>query len=253
MVRRYIEADCQGSTIIKANVRDPSILEQVSSRLFNRAVRGMKINRVVRHGKQLFLELDQNYLTIHLGMTGDVIVLKGRERLPKHARVVLHLDGGRRLVYDDARKFGAIGIAGSIARFIGERKLGPDALTMSKEDFITRVRRSHRPIKSLLLDQHVVAGVGNLYADECLHQSRVHPQRATSELSQGELETIWLEMRHVLWASIKVSTDFQKLPQGFLLRSRTEGAPCPRGDGALISIKLGGRTTMFCPVCQTLE
>lgn len=252
LVRRYIEAHCRGSTIIKADILDPSILDHVSPSQFNLAIQGKEINKVLRHGKQLFIELEGNYLTIHLGMTGDVMFLEEREKLPKYVRITLILDGERRLAYDDPRKFGVIGFVGSIAEFLREKKLGPDALKMSMHEFIARARRSRRPIKSWLLDQHVVAGVGNLYADECLHQSRVHPQKAINELSQEQLERTWAMMRKVLKTSIRVSTDFHRLPPGFLLRSRMEGAPCPRGDGTLMSIKIGGRTTIFCPTCQTL-
>jgi formamidopyrimidine-DNA glycosylase len=250
MVRRYVEERCVGRTIIKVKILDEAILDRLLPRQFVSSVRCRAIRGISRHGKQLFLDLGSTLMTVHLGMTGDLIILKGRKKLPKHARAVFALDDGARLVYDDPRKFGAIGITSSFANFAEEHRLGPDALKISKKEFIRRAQKSHRAIKSALLDQHIVAGVGNLYADESLYQSRIDPLTASDDLSEEELGRIWVEIRHVLNASIDFSTDFQELPGSFLLHSRVVGSPCHRCNGLLQSMRVGGRTTVFCPICQ---
>ncbi len=252
MVRRYVEGHCLGRTIVKAKVLDASILDQVSSRRFVGFVRGKRINAVIRHGKQLFFDMSVGFVTVHLGMTGDLIALED-EILPRHTRVLLLLNDSEMLVYDDPRKFGSIGLAKSVPDFLLEHRLGPDALDISRKEFVERVRRSRRAIKSVLIDQHVVAGVGNLYADESLFQARVHPLAPADQLSIHELERLWQKTRDVLKTSIDASTDFSKLPDGYLLRSRSSGMRCPRGNGTLQSIKVGGRTTIFCPVCQPMR
>ncbi|MDD1747166.1 MAG: hypothetical protein LUQ16_05330 [Methanomassiliicoccales archaeon] len=252
MVRRYVEGRFQGRTISKLRVIDKGILDGVTKEALVRSVQGRRIMAVKRHGKQLFLELDEGILTVHLGMTGDLLMLNKRERLPTHARVLMILEDGTRLAYDDPRKFGAIGFTSSAKEFVAERKLGPDALQISGKQFVERVRSSHRAIKSVLLDQHILAGVGNLYADEALYQAKVHPSTPADKLSDPILKKIFVEVSRTLRASIKVSTDFTKLPEGFLLRSRAAGEPCPLGHGELRAIKVGGRTTIFCPHCQRI-
>jgi formamidopyrimidine-DNA glycosylase len=252
MVRRYAEERCKGRTITNVRVLDEGILDGVSRSIFVQSIQGRQIIGASRHGKQLFLNLRKGFITVHLGMTGDLLMLERGERPPSHARTLFTFDDTTRLVYDDPRKFGALGLTSSMADFVREHRLGPDALKVSKKEFVARAQRSHRAIKSVLLDQHVIAGVGNLYADESLFQSKIHPLVASNELPVEALERIWAQVRHVLNASIRVSTDFQMLPEGFLLRSRAAGSPCNRGNGILHSIKVGGRTTIFCPACQKL-
>jgi formamidopyrimidine-DNA glycosylase len=252
MVRRYVEERCQGRTISKLRVIDIGILDSITKEALVRSVQGRRIMAVRRHGKQLFLELSDGVLTVHLGMTGDLLMLNRGERLPAHARVIMTFEDRARLAYDDPRKFGAMGFAGSVHEFVTERKLGPDALQISSKRFVERARSSHRAIKSVLLDQHILAGVGNLYADESLYQAKVHPLTPADELSNPLLKKILVEVSRTLRASIKVSTDFSKLPEGFLLRSRAAGEPCPLGHCMLRAIKVGGRTTIFCPHCQRI-
>lgn len=252
MVRRYLEERCQGRRIERVKVLDEGILDGVTRSAFVHAIQGREIIEASRHGKQLFLDLGATLMTVHLGMTGDLLLLEEGERPPSHMRVLLTLEGAAHLAYDDPRKFGAIGLTCSRADFVTGHRLGPDALSISKREFVTRVKRSRRAIKSVLLDQHVLAGVGNLYADESLYQARVHPLLPADQLPQASLERIWAEVRRVLKTSIKVSTDFRLLPQSFLLRNRVAGSPCPRDNGSLHSLKIGGRTTIFCPACQVL-
>jgi len=252
MVRRYVEESCQGRTISELRVIDEGILDGVTKEAIVRSVQGRRIIAVKRHGKQLFLELSDGVLTVHLGMTGDLLMLKRKGRLPSHVRVLMTLDDRTRLAYDDPRKFGAIGFASTASEFVSEHKLGPDALQISGKEFVRRAHPSRRAIKPVLLDQHVLAGVGNLYADEALYQAKVHPLTPASELSNQDLFRIRGKIRQVLRLSIDASTDFSKLPVGFLLRSRVAGSPCPLGHGRLRAIKVGGRTTIFCPSCQRI-
>ena len=252
MVRRYVAQCCKGRIITNPKVWDNGILAGVKAGDLVRSVRGKKIIGAARHGKQLFIDLDDGLLTVHLGMTGDLTLLEERERLPPHARITLGFEDGTRLAYDDPRKFGAIGLARSIPVFVTEHRLGPDALKISLEEFVERARPSRRAIKAVILDQHVLAGVGNLYADEALFQAKVHPMAPANMLSASDLEEVHAKVRRALRASIKVSTDFSKLPGDFLLRSRVVGAPCRKGHDSLQALKVGGRTTIYCPSCQRL-
>lgn len=241
---------CRGRKIVGVRVLDERILEGLARPSFSAALKGRSIDATYRHGKQLFVDLGGIMLTIHLGMTGDVAPLGPREHVPRHTRALLKLDGGLRLAYDDPRMFGALGVAASVEGFVKDRGLGPDALLVSADEFVSRSARSSRAVKALLLDQRVLAGVGNLYADEALFQARIHPSSPSRGLSGRRLEALGMAIPRVLQSSIAAGTYLSNLPEGYLLRDRGPGAPCPRGDGHLAMIRVGGRASFFCPACQ---
>ena len=250
IVRRYLEERALGKRIDSVKVIGASILEGVTTRKLIDLLVGKCFTAARRHGKQLFLQVDGGFLTAHLGMTGDLIVIESESPLPRFARIVVGFQGGERLVFEDMRKFGAVGFVKSTSSLIMSKGLGPDMLLVQEKEFLGRVRRHRKAIKTVLLDQRVVAGIGNLYADEALFQSGIHPSTSASDLTDGEVEKLCRNVRRVLKRSIQVRTDFDRLPRTFLLRSRIEGGRCPRGHSSLKSIKVGGRTTTYCPRCQ---
>jgi formamidopyrimidine-DNA glycosylase len=146
---------------------------------------------------------------------------------------------------------GRIGLTTTVEEFVQRKKLGPDALTISKKDFLDRFGRARGAIKPALMDQHRLAGVGNIYADEILFQSRLDPRADLKGLDRQVLATVHTNMKRVLRLSIERGTDFSKLPDTFLLHHRRKGAPCPHCGGTTETLTLGGRTTYYCPACQT--
>ncbi len=251
MVRRRLEHDCVGKKILRTTIIDDGILDHVGASRLARTLKNRTITSAERRGKQLFLGIESGTaLTIHLGLTGDLECLKPPEGRTRWARLVLDLDDGSSMVYTDLRKFGAIGLTRSMDEFVSEHNLGPDALDVDAAEFVRRVRSHKRAIKAVLLDQHVVAGVGNLYADEALFQSKLHPLTIASEISKRKTSELHSMMQMVLRTSIDAETDFEAFPPGFLLRHRARGAECPRGNGRLVVIEAAGRTTILCPKCQ---
>jgi len=252
IVRTNIDRSCSGRAIRSVEIIDDGVLEGCTMEELASFCLGRTIIGARRHGKQMFIELDRGRcVTVHLGMTGDLIFNAERESLNKYDRVLFDFKDGSRIVYRDMRKFGAIGLAASVADFIRMKRLGPDALEVGRHEFIARIGKHDRAIKTVLLDQKVIAGIGNLYADEILFQSRIHPMRSAMGLSAKEAGAIQKNTRKVLLASVRVSSDFDRLPKGFMLPLRELGASCPRGNGRLTSVKVNGRTTFFCPSCQT--
>lgn len=251
LARRYLEGHVLGLAISRVNVLDQGILESIGPEDLNSCLVGQTFVAIIRHGKQLFLGLKGGgCMTMHFGMTGSACY-EEKGRVPdRHDRLVIDFNEKGHLVFNDQRKFGAISYAESPQAFIEQKRLGPDALMVSKKEFVERAISHRKPIKATLLDQHVVAGIGNLYSDEVLFQTKVHPSILSSELSPRRMGHVHRAMGEVLRASIDARSDFCLLPEGYMLRDRSAGAPCPRGNGHLKAMVVGGRTAFFCPSCQ---
>jgi formamidopyrimidine-DNA glycosylase len=249
--RRYLEGNALNRRIDAVEVLDDGVLSDIDAETFRQSMAGRTMTLAGRRGKQMFIGLDDgSYLTIHLGMTGDLAMEYAST--PKYARIIFRFEDGAVLCYTDQRKFGALGIVGSVDQFISEHALGPDALCIGRSDFVERVSGHRKAIKTVLLDQRVLSGIGNLYADEVLFQAKVHPEAHADSLALSKLNEIHRQIGLVLRASIAVSSDFSALSAKYLVKVREEGAECPRGNGRLVMIRVGGRTTLFCPRCQRL-
>ncbi len=253
LVRRDVDASVLGRIIVTVKVLDPGVLEDITADGLRKALTGRALTRTDRHGKQLFFRIGKGrWLTVHLGMTGDLIFLEDGQGPPRFTRVRFDFEDGSSLVYEDMRKFGAIGLTPSKASFLERKRLGPDALVIEREDFVERASRHRRPIKTVLLDQSVLAGVGNLYSDEVLFQCGVHPLALADGLDKDRLSCIHRHLVIVLRWSIDARTDFDQLPEGYLLKARHPSSNCPKGHGPWHTMKVNGRTAYFCPQCQRL-
>ncbi len=222
-------------------------------------LKGRRIEGVDRHGKQLIVRLDHGVLGLHMGMTGSLAVrTPGDERL-KYTHTVFHLDDGRRIELDDARKWASAVLADAASDLTGS--LGSDAAgtSFSADEFVRRVKLKRSAIKAVLLDQHVLAGVGNIYADEALFQAGISPLRPASRTSEARLRSLHAAIQDVLTRA----TDFigaHLLDDGrpYIVDAydermrlpRKKGAPCPDCRAPLSAAKFGGRTSYYCPRCQ---
>ncbi len=237
-----------------------------------------KITDLRRFGKALIIDLDNGYsLMIHLRMTGQLIYESNVERfagghpnesfveeLPnKQTRVILKLSRGN-LYFNDQRKFGFIKVLPSseVEKDDFIRKLAPEPWQMKVERLKENLaRHKNSAIKTVILDQTVVAGLGNIYADEALYASGIHPERKAGSLSEGEIADLLAKMREVMEKSLQAggSTiknyvkadgtrgDYLDL---FAKVYHREGCVCEKCGGKIVKIKLGGRGTHFCPECQ---
>lgn len=247
--RRYIESRSLHLTIVRTEVNNPIVLGPLTVDELRRRTEGSMFLSARRHGKQLFLELSKGgWLTWHFGMTGEPVHISGGDR-PRFARVLFHFDDGA-LVFTDPRMLGRIGWIPLVEEFITRKGLGPDALSVSKVEFGRIFGRARGAIKPALMDQHKLAGIGNIYADEVLFQSRLDPRSEVSLLSREEIGVLHRNMRRVLWLSIDRGTDFSIFPKTYLLRDRRKEAACPKCAGTIGTVTLGGRMTYFCPSCQ---
>lgn len=229
---------------------------------FSQRLAGQIVQDVSRRGKFLVLTLSRDTLLIHLRMSGDIRVEPdkdpgGLERpFPRHDRLVLNFDNGTRLVLNDTRKFARVWLVQDPADVLSS--LGPEPLdhNFTAEDLSARLSQRQRAIKPLLLDQTVLAGLGNIYTDEALHLARIHPLAVSNRLTTLDIEHLWLAIRSVLQEGIKRSGasidwvyrggDFQNY---FRVYGRS-GQPCPACGTPVVKTVVGQRGTYFCPNCQ---
>jgi len=282
-VRRNLEANCLGKSIAEVVVRDDRVLDNVDAAFLTKSLKGRRFTSSIRHGKRIFLKAEdlhvQNkqvkderaknqqmenhqskdlWFTTHLGMTGwiDYLNIPEGERSiraspyePRYTRLLIIFDHGG-MAYTDPRLFGRLGLTESPEEFINQRKLGPDALKMDFDEFSKGLRRRKASIKTILLDQGFIAGLGNLYADEVLFQAGINPQAKSYTIEDTRSSRLFQAIQEVLNTAISNSSDLNLLPESYLLPHRHRCCRCPKDGSVLEVIKVNGRTTYFCPEHQ---
>jgi formamidopyrimidine-DNA glycosylase len=245
-----------GQVISHATVRWPRHVAQPSLSTFRRRIRGQQIENVMRRGKYLVLPLSADILLIHLKMSGDLILAPTGSPSGRFDRTVFHLRSGWELRFSDARKFGKVFLSRDPSPRLGS--LGPEPLetSLSANLLAERLAGHRRPVKLMLLDQSVIAGLGNIYADEALHRACVHPATPSTRLGTEDAHRLLEGIREALREGIRRNGasidwvyrggDYQNY---FRVYQRT-GLPCPVCTTPIARIVLGQRGTHFCPTCQ---
>jgi formamidopyrimidine-DNA glycosylase len=249
--KRYLDRTSLHQRITCVEVRDAYVLERVSARELARRLKGRRLEKSRRHGKHLFVRAgNELWLRLHFGMTGSLEYFKHHEEAPNSARVIFRFVNGGRLAFDDQRKFGEVELIKDMDEFLQRRSIGADALEVSLSEFKTIFRIHRGAVKAILLNQKLIAGIGNLYADEILFRACVHPATAAARLNAKDLRRLFRAIRYVLEKAIALKTDFNRLPKSWLLTRRGKHGKCPRCDRPLRSAIVGGRTSWFCAYCQ---
>ena len=271
-VARGLRLTVLGRRILSVTLRKTDFIDDPS--LIERHLPGRRIEAVERHGKFMLLRLsgaqgEEEFpnadsapasLLVHLGMTGHIASTAVAKRWEKHTHVIFALDDGRELRYTDARRFGRLAYL-SAAALPGElQRFGADPLEVSAEDFAARMQSRRSRMKALLLDQSVLRGVGNIYADESLWRARIHPARRGASLSKKELATLHRALREILkkaivlrGSSISNFVDADGEPGNYQQYHRAygrEGEKCYRCGSIIRRAIVAGRSSYFCPNCQ---
>lgn len=240
---------------------------QESPQSFAYFLEGRRILLVERRGKNIIIRLSGgNTLLIHLRMTGGLRVVPGDAPLEKHTHVVFSFQGRPwQLRFLDPRQFGRLAVEKSRAgaELAALADLGPEPLEISAKKFVSLVRSKRRSLKPLLLDQHFLAGVGNIYADEALHRGQIHPRQRAEMLEEKIILRLYRALRQVLQEAIRAGGTsvrtfvnargsagrFQK----FLQVYGREGEACRTCGAAILREKVGGRSSYYCPRCQPIR
>jgi len=242
---RYFAAHALHQRIARVHVRDERILADIRKETFIRKLRGREFTEVRRHGKHLFALATDTWLHLHFGMTGDLSYYRDAKDEPRFTKIVFEFDGGGHLAFEDVRLFGLANLVDSPEDFIRERGLGPDPLDLDYKRFANLLENRRGAIKSLLMSQEIIAGLGNLYVDEILYQTAIHPRRAVDKIRDAGKRALFTTMRRILRIAIE-----RDLPPRSLFHHREEGERCPRCGGTLRRTVVFGRTTYYCATHQ---
>jgi formamidopyrimidine-DNA glycosylase len=276
-VARGLQSSIAGRQILSVVLRQTDFIDDPVA--IERELPGRHIVRIERFGKFILVQLANRSeaispatqliaateevseaLLVHLGMTGHLAPHSAEQPLAKHTHVTFVLDDGRELRYIDPRRFGRMAYLSGAALAAELKRFGADPLHVTKADFAQSIHASRSRIKALLLDQRVLRGVGNIYADESLWKAKIHPAKTGVKLSAAELETLRKELRKILLKAIELrgSTigdflDAGGLPGDYQQHHKVygrEGEKCFRCGAKIRRIIVAGRSTHFCPVCQ---
>jgi formamidopyrimidine-DNA glycosylase len=260
-VRRSLARLIVGQTIVMVEVREPRLRRPLAAD-FVATLAGRAICQVERRGKYLQVNLDNGQVwLIHLGMTGQLVVGRPDEAPRVHDHIVIVLGNGQCLRYNDTRRFGlmAVGSEEQVAAWtgLGVEPLGP---AFSRRYLWNKTRNTQRAIKDVLMDQRVVAGIGNIYASELLFRAGVRPGCSAATLAQPAVARIVKATKAVLreairhrGSSISDYLDGEGQPGSFQSRFRVydrEGQPCRKCASPIVREVRGGRSAFFCPTCQ---
>lgn len=251
--RRAVEAECL-NRIIEDAVLGPDTEHMDLPGANERArLAGHQFTQARRHGKLIFAGSKTGpWIAVHLGMTGRLIPFDAPEDPPDYAKFVIRFEGDRRLAFRNTRKFGWLRVIDDPDVFIEEAEgYGPDALDISRNDFADKIGSTRGAVKSALIAQKKLAGIGNLWSDEILFQTGIHPDTRANSLDEDQLGEVYETMRRVLNGVCDVNAHYSELPGDWLIADRNEGAECPRCGGTIARKTVGGRSAYFCGDHQT--
>ena len=255
-IARTIRPALLGAEILDAEIRWARTVAHPSARKFREQIRGQKIESVGRRAKFVDIQLSDFHLFIHLRMSGDLFVKEGSALPEKHDRLRLLLSDDKILAFNDTRKFGRVWLTDDPASVIAD--LGPEPLSdaFTPAWLYENLRKRHRQLKPLLLDQKFLAGLGNIYTDEALHAARLHPLAASDSVTRAQAECLHDAIRATLSEGIRrngASIDWVYRGgefQNYFRAYDREGKPCPVCGTEIIKLSVGQRGTHVCPKCQ---
>lgn len=267
ILKKYFDRHCIGKKISEVRVLERRILRDTSAEKIKSLLEGRSFVKSRRYGKHLFVEIGENKtprdrrsrsgrqgrtgcIDIHFGMDGGFNFRKKDEPPPEYTRIKFSFENDY-LAYTSRRMLGGIRAITSPEDFILHKQLGPDALSpdFSREYFLKAIAGKKTSIKAVLMDQQVVAGIGNVYSDEILYQAGILPGTRAGLLKVKQSQDLYEKILTVLKTALRHDADAQRFPSRFLLRHRHKNGDCPCG-GKVSTSKVAGRTSYFCPTCQ---
>ena len=219
---------------------------KISDQSLRSNLEGSRFIEIERHGKYLFMGIDNSkWLIIHFGMTGNIYYTDAEA---DKSILVINFEEGTKLSITSARKLGRIDLTESMEEFVKSLKLGPDAMKAGKEKFIEILGSSRGMIKNSLMNQNKISGIGNIYADEILYQTEIYPGKKIKNINEEILSMMYENMLRIFDTAIKNNAIPDNFPENYLIHKRREGERCPGGE--IKKIEINGRPTYYCPGVQ---
>jgi formamidopyrimidine-DNA glycosylase len=261
--RRHLAVHLPGARVADVDLIDPRAVQSPDAATFVTRLRGLALGDVHRRAKYLLVDLsDGQHLVIHRRMTGNLFLRPGGAPPDAHTVVVLHLADGRELRFCDLRRFARLWLATPAEVAALDQRLGPEPLgpEFTPRRLAAILARRRGALKPLLLDQQVVAGLGNIYVDEALYAAGLHPTRSVDTLRPADVRRLHGAIQQVLEQGIRnEGTSFRDYlgavgqagrNQLMVEVFRREGQPCPRCSTVIVKTRVAGRGTHYCPLCQ---
>lgn len=245
--QRFFDETSLGKTIDHVAVHDDKIIRNMPGTAFADALAGRAIVGSIRRGKYLFAQLDNGHdVLLHFGMTGDLNFYQDAVDRSKHERFAFVYTDGETLGFDDPRKFARILYLEDREAYIKSIKLGPDALELDIADFVKQMEGKKGSLKGFLLNQSVVAGIGNLYADEVCYRTRLHPALPVNQLTEAEKQAVAQQILDIMTYATENAPYYKEYPENWFWHVwRKEGKAGPTGIGEVKVMKVAGRTTYY--------
>ncbi len=250
MFKKYLDSTALNQKIVKVEVKNVRILKNVSAAELEMTLEGRQFLYSMRHGKYLFVNAGDIWVLFHFGMTGWLKYFNDLTDDPVHDRLLMKFENGYYLAFVGQRMFERVGLTRDVTQFLQSQKIGPDVLQIDFETFNRVLRKRRGIIKNILLNQHVMAGLGNMYADEVLFQTGILPTRKLQDLNENQLQDIFEKIKEILQTAIKLQADYDHFPDFYLTPNRNKKQLCPKDKEPLNQIKISGRTAYFCPQHQ---
>lgn len=259
--RHLLQGSSEAPSILGKRIKDASLLwertlAEPSPQEFRGRIKGQQVTGIGRRGKNLIIQLARDSLIIHLRMSGELIVEEKSCPPGPHYRLIINFTDPYRLAFDNVRKFGRVWLTADPDSLLGD--LGPEPLAddFTPDRFQQMLSSRSRGLKYFLLDQRMIAGLGNIYSDEALHRARLHPTVKTDALHPQQVHALWKGIREVLEEGIQHQGssidwvyrggDYQK----YLSVYNLEGKPCKNCQTPIERIRIAQRSTYYCPRCQ---
>lgn len=250
--QRYFDRTALHQSIAQVWVHDDKIIRNMSGELFAERLKNRTFIGSYRQGKYLFGDLDNGHaVLLHFGMTGDLNYYYEEADRTRFERFAFHFTDGYRLGFDDPRKFGDVRYLESRDAYLQQIGLGKDALVITEEEFLHLFNHKKGNLKGFLLNQHYLAGVGNLYADEICYQTQIHPASRVENLPEDLRRLTFQKMQEILAFAVNKDAYYKAYPENWFWRWRAEHTAAP--DGSVPTrLTVAGRTTYCCEGWQKM-
>jgi len=248
-----------GKKIVDAKVFWNRTIEEPGPKIFTKKIVGQKINKIKRRGKYIHIHLNNDHLFFHLRMSGDIVIEEESIPVHKHVRIYVCLDDDRKISFYNPRKFGRVWLVDNPKKVIGKLGIEPFDETLDKKMLYQMLNSRKRQLKPLLMDQTFIAGLGNIYTDEALHMSKLHPLSISDQINIKESGLLLNSIRSVLETGIKTNgASFDWMYKGGEFQNQfrvfqRKGEECPVCGTEIRKMVVGQRGTHICPNCQQVQ